>query len=102
MVNEWVKVDADDRPTRKYTIADGTSVSKGQLLELADPRTVSAAKRGSYIAGVSSEEHIAGQGITNIGVIATACLNLYVLAAICLTIASTTSALNPATPLDKG
>jgi len=71
MVNEWVKVEAygannDGRP-RRYTIADGASVSKGQLLGLSDPRTAFAATDTTTVyAGVASEDHPAGQSITSV------------------------------------
>ena len=69
----WVKVELygannDGNPIR-FTIADGTSVSQGQLLELTDPRTVTAADGSSTIfAGVAAEEHLANEGITSIAV----------------------------------
>lgn len=71
MANEWVKVELyganNDGNPRRYTIADGTSVSKGTLLALTDPRTVTAADATSTaIAGVASEEHIANDGVTTI------------------------------------
>jgi len=71
MANEWTKVELyganNDGDVRRYTIADGTSVSKGQLLELTDPRTaVAMTARGQMVAGVASEEHLASVGITSI------------------------------------
>jgi len=71
MANEWVKVELyganNDGQPRRYTIADGTSVSKGTLLALSDPRTVSA--KGNSVgpcAGVASEDHLANVGVTSI------------------------------------
>ena len=61
MVNEFVKVELyganNDGTPRRYAIADGASVSKGQLLELLDDRTVQLATFESPIAGVASEEN---------------------------------------------
>ena len=58
-----------DGEPRDYIIAEGTSVSKGQSLQLTTGRTVvvntSAVTPG---AGVASEEHIGGQGVTHISV----------------------------------
>ena len=72
MVNEWVKVELrgpnNDGEIRRYTIADGTSVSKGQLLELADDRTAVAATFEAPIAGVASAEHLPNVGDTSIPV----------------------------------
>ena len=72
MANEWTKIELyganNDGEVRRYTIADGTSVSKGQLLQLTDPRTVTA--KGNAVApcaGVASEDHKAGLGVTTIG-----------------------------------
>ena len=73
MANEWVKVELygannDGNPIR-YTIADGVSVSKGQVLELIDNRTVqvnSTVGQLANMAGIALEEHIANQGKTTI------------------------------------
>jgi hypothetical protein len=67
MANEWVPVELygtnNDGEKRRYTIADGTSVSKGTLLALSDPRTVTAAVFNSTaFAGVAAEEHAPGEG----------------------------------------
>lgn len=75
MANEWVKVELmgenRDGEPRRYTIADGDSVSKGQLLELLDPRTASASLYRvvpTAYAGIAAEEHKAGEGVTSIAV----------------------------------
>ena len=71
MVNEWVKVElygnnGDGQP-RRYTIADGTAVSKGTLLALTDPRTVTASDGTTVVfAGVAAESHSPGLGVTSI------------------------------------
>jgi len=71
MANEWTKVELEgsnnDGGVRRYTIADGTSVSKGALLALSDPRTAgpSTGALAPY-CGVASEEHLANVGVTTI------------------------------------
>jgi len=71
MANEWVKVELyganNDGNPRRYTIADGASVSKGQLLSLVDARTASfALATGSMFAGVAAEDHLPSVGVTSI------------------------------------
>ena len=71
MANEWVKIELEgannDGGVRRYTIADGTSISKGTLLALSDPRTVTASTWNSIrFGGVASEEHLANVGVTTI------------------------------------
>ena len=70
MTNEWKKVELyganNDGTPRRYTIADGASISKGQLLSLADPRTAAGAAAYNYCGGVALEEHLPGVGETSI------------------------------------
>lgn len=71
MANELIKVELyganNDGCPRRYTIADGTSVSKGSLLALSDPRTVTASTGTNFVcAGVASEDHLANEGYTSI------------------------------------
>ena len=71
MANEWTKVELyganNDGEPRRYTIADGTAVSKGQLLQLTDPRTVTAKTAAlQACAGVASMEKKASDGSTSI------------------------------------
>lgn len=71
MAYEWVPVDAGEKlnqSIRRYTIANGTAVSKGTLLALSDPRTVIAVTANAPLAGVAAEDHNANEGITNISV----------------------------------
>lgn len=52
-----------------YTVADGTTIEKGTVLELTDPRTckkVSGA--GVVIAGIAAAEKVASDGATEIAV----------------------------------
>lgn len=58
----------NDGNPRRFTIADGASVSKGQILSLIDARTVEAGSYGGSPAGIAKEEHISGQGVTDISV----------------------------------
>jgi len=58
-----------DGEQRNYTIATGTAVSKGTLLALGTPATVTAALSSStFCAGVAAEEHPANLGVTHIAV----------------------------------
>ena len=71
MANEWTIVELlgpnNDGSPRRYTIADGASVSKGQVLELLDNRTVQVISGFEKpIAGVASEEHLPSVGVTSI------------------------------------
>ncbi len=71
MANEWTIVELyganNDGEPRRYEIADGLSVSVGQLLALSDPRTaVQATATTVVFAGVALEEHIPNVGVTTI------------------------------------
>lgn len=73
MVNEITKVELfgenNGGQQVRYTIADGTSVSKGQPLSLSDPRTVVATTGvGAAAAGIAAEDHFANEGVTSISV----------------------------------
>lgn len=66
MANEAV---CYETPTKfaRYTVADGTGISKGTLLKLSSPNTAAAA--GSYtdkFAGVAWMEKVANDGSTEI------------------------------------
>ncbi len=75
MTNEWVKselmgANRDGEPVT-FTIADGSSVSKGDVLKLSDPATVTrftAAIIPQAVAGIAAEEHVANQGVITIPV----------------------------------
>ncbi len=70
MANEWTKIELygqnNDGEQRRYTVADGLSVSKGQLLALAASRTAVAMTYGAMVSGVAAEEKIANDGTTSI------------------------------------
>ena len=72
MTNELTKVELygannDGTPVR-YAVANGISISKGDLLTLLDDRAASSATTawGAPFAGVASEEHTSGQGVTSV------------------------------------
>jgi hypothetical protein len=53
----------------RYTCADGATIEKGTLLQLTDPRTVSAHSAANQpIAGVAAAEKVASDGETTIAV----------------------------------
>lgn len=53
----------------RYTCADGTTIPKGTLLELTDPRTVIANSAANKpIAGIAAAEKVANDGATTIAV----------------------------------
>ena len=62
-----------DGQPRRYTVADGTGISKNRLTTLADPRTVTEvsatpATHGYVCAGVTAMEKEASDGSTSISV----------------------------------
>lgn len=72
MANEAVKVELygnnNDGDVRRYTVADGTAISKGTLLTLSDPRTATGSPtlRGVF-AGIANMDKEANDGSTSIG-----------------------------------
>ncbi|KKL07975.1 hypothetical protein LCGC14_2580590 [marine sediment metagenome] len=72
MTNEWEKVELfgpnRDGEIVRFGVNDSTNVSKGQLMQLVDPRTVSSVVAyGAAVAGVAASEKVAGDGDTSIG-----------------------------------
>ena len=56
-------------PPISFTCADGTAIAKGTLLQLTDPRTVSATSAdGEFFIGVAAADKIANDGRTQIAV----------------------------------
>ena len=52
-----------------FTVADGTGIEKGALLQLTDPRTASAATAATQkIAGIAAREKVASDGRTQLAV----------------------------------
>jgi len=71
MAYEWEKVELyganNDGQPRRFTITDGVAVSKGAVLALTDPRTVSIPLlTTTMFAGVASVEKTANNGETTI------------------------------------
>lgn len=62
----------NDGNPRRYTVADGTQISKGVLLELSDPQTAAAMSGGvtaaatKWCAGIAAMEKEASDGSTTI------------------------------------
>lgn len=53
----------------RYTVADGTGIAKGSLLQLTDPRTASAHSGiDQPIVGVAAAEKVASDGSTSLAV----------------------------------
>jgi len=51
----------------RFTVADGTSISKGTLLKFADPRTASASSGDADVfAGIAAADKVANDGATSI------------------------------------
>ena len=68
MANE-VYIVENSGQAKGYTCADGIAIAKNTILELIDPRTVSANDgSGDVIAGISAMEKVAGDGSTEISV----------------------------------
>jgi len=53
----------------RFTVADGTQISKGILLKFATPRTASQGAKADVFAGVSMMEKEASDGSTSITVL---------------------------------
>lgn len=52
-----------------YTVADGTTIEKGTVLELTDPRTAKKVSgAGVVIAGIAAAEKVANDGQTRLAV----------------------------------
>ena len=75
MVSGAIIVELTGQPkggTRRFTVPDVTSIEKGDLLRLVDPKTVSggisAETNQAGIAGIAAEEKVSSDGATSIGV----------------------------------
>ena len=71
MANEAVIIELahDSGEPLRFTCADGTSISKGTLLKLTDPRTVAATSASADpFAGIAAHDKIANDGSTSITV----------------------------------
>ena len=59
----------ETEPPIPFTVTDGAGIEKGTILKITDPMTaVIAAGDADAIAGIASEEKIASDGRTKIGV----------------------------------
>lgn len=72
MANEAVVTDllGNGGDPIEYTCADGTTIAKGELLELTDPRTVKKISADNKpVAGIAAAEKVASDGATTIAVL---------------------------------
>ena len=73
MTNETTKVELygfnNDGLPVQYTVADGTAITKGAILQMTDPMTASLAVTSHQpIAGIAAESKEASDGVTRISV----------------------------------
>lgn len=73
MVRELTPVDANGLPTRRFTCAAATAISKGTLLKFTDPRTAAAYDAATIqaavpVAGVAAMDKEASDGSDSISV----------------------------------
>lgn len=70
MANEAVIIELNpNRNAENFTVADGTGISKGCLLKVADAHTASAAAgKQEAVAGIAAAEKEANDGATTLGV----------------------------------
>lgn len=50
----------------RYTVADGTAIDKGDILQLTNPRTASAVVGTASVAGIASADKVASDGSTTL------------------------------------
>ena len=68
MANEWTLVDRTEDPL-DYTVADGTGIEKGTLMELTDNAiAIASTDSGQACAGVLAREKLASDGRTQVAV----------------------------------
>lgn len=68
MANEAILRDFLENPV-DFTVADGTGIEKGALLQLTDPRTASAVTAiRQPLAGIAAVEKVASDGSTRLSV----------------------------------
>lgn len=54
---------------KRFTVADGTTILKGTILAMTDPRTaIATSSTGQVIAGIASMDKLASDGSTEISV----------------------------------
>ena len=68
MANEAILLVQGGLPIN-FTVADGTGIEKGAILEMTDPRTaVLGTTQNAKVAGIAAVEKIAGDGVTQLAV----------------------------------
>lgn len=68
-----------------FTVADGTSITKGALLQLTDPRTASALTASTQkIAGIAARDKVASDGRTRLAVYRHGIFDMYCSGAVTL------------------
>lgn len=68
MANEAVLLIQTGFPVN-FTVADGTGIEKGAILQMTDPNTASAASAvAQAVAGIAAVEKIASDGVTSLAV----------------------------------
>ena len=68
MADEAVLV-FETAPPIPFTVADGTAITKGALLELTDPMTAATATSDDgVVAGIAAESKVASDGRTTLAV----------------------------------
>lgn len=66
MANEAVVVASQENPW-PFTVADGTGITKGALMELTTPRTANTADTsGAKFAGIAARDKVASDGRTEL------------------------------------
>ncbi len=82
MTNEAVIRDRLENPI-DFTIADGTAIEKGVLLELQDARTaIAVTDIGRPLAGIAAREKVASDGRTQLAVYRKGIFDMYASGAI--------------------
>jgi hypothetical protein len=69
MANEAILVQQLEDRLMEVTVADGTGIEKGSILQLTDPTTGSlSAADGNFFAGIAASEKVANDGSTRLAV----------------------------------
>lgn len=79
MANEAVIIELTNNGGNvvRYTVADGTSISKGTLCKLTDPNTASASTAKTDVwAGIAVADKVANDGSTTLGFYKAGCFDL--------------------------
>lgn len=68
MANEAVIIELNNPNPIQFTCASGTKIAKGTLLQMTDPRTVSASSAAEVFAGVAAADKASDDQSTTIAV----------------------------------